>query len=100
MKFSLTLPDAEATVIEFYRSSLWGSVWIKANGQKVLSRSALNPLNQISFSLTKNYEFSLPGSSPRHVCITKERPLFFAGFRPNRYIVTFNGHPIEEQVGY
>jgi hypothetical protein len=100
MKFSFTLPDTEATVIEFYRSSFWGSVWIKANGQKVLSRSALNPLNQISFSLTKNYEFSLPGSSPRHVCITKERPLFFAGFRPNRYIVTFNGHTLEEQVGY
>jgi hypothetical protein len=100
MKFSFKLPDHEATVIEFYRSSLWGSVWIKANGQKVLSRSAFNPLNQVSFSLTKNYEFSLPGSSPRHVCITKERPLLFAGFRRNRYIVTFNGHPIEEHVGY
>jgi hypothetical protein len=100
MKFSLALPDAEGTVIEFYRSSFWGSVWIKANGQKVLSRSALNPLNQVSFSLTKNYEFSLPGSSPRHICITKVRPLLFAGFRPNRYIVTFNGHPLEEQVGY
>ena len=100
MKFSLTLPDAEATVIEFYRSSFWGSVWIKANGQKVLSRSALNPLNQVSFSLTRNYEFSLPGSSPRHICITKVRPLLLAGFRPNRYIVTFNGHPLEEQVGY
>jgi hypothetical protein len=100
MKFTFTLPDAEATVIEFYRSSFWGSVSIKANRQEVLSRSAFNPLNQVSFSLTKNYEFSLPGLSPRHVCITKVRPLLFAGFRPNRYIATFNGHPIEEQIGY
>jgi hypothetical protein len=100
MKFSLTLPDAEATVIEFYRSSFWGSVWIKANGQKVLSRSAFNPLNQVSFSLTRNYEFWLPGSSPRHVCIAKVRPQVLAGFRRNRYIVAFNGHPIEEHVGY
>jgi hypothetical protein len=100
MKFSFTLPDPEATVIEFYRSSFWGSVWIKANGQKVLGRSAFNPLNQISFSLTRNYEFSLPGPSPRNVCVTKVRPLLLAGFRRNRYIVTFNGHPIEERVGY
>ena len=100
MKFTFTLPDPEATVIEFYRGFFWGSVWIKANGQKVLSRSGFNPLNQVSFSLTRNYEFSLPGSSPRNVCITKVRPLFLAGFRRNRYIVTFNGHPIEEHIGY
>jgi hypothetical protein len=100
MKFFFTLPDSEATVIEFYRSSFWGSVWIKANGQKILGRSAFNPLNQISFSLTRNYEFSLPGPSPRNVCVTKVRPLLLAGFRRNRYIVTFNGHPIEERVGY
>jgi hypothetical protein len=100
MKFSFTLPDPDATVIEFYRSSFWGSVWIKANGQKVLGRSAFNPLIHFSLSLTRNYEFSLPGSSPRHVCITKLRPLLLAGFRRNRYTVTFNGHPIEEHVGY
>ncbi|MGD0347308.1 MAG: hypothetical protein ABSA85_11155 [Terracidiphilus sp.] len=100
MKFTFTLPDPEATVIEFYRSALWGGVWIKANGQKVFSKSAFNPSSQISFSLTCNYQFSLPGSSPRHVCITKKRPFLFAGFRRNRYIVTFNGQPIEEHFGY
>jgi hypothetical protein len=100
MTFTFKLPDPEATVIEFYRSSLWGSVWIKANGHKVLSSSAFNPLNQVSLSLTRKYEFSLPGPSPRHVCITKVRPLLFAGFRRNRYIVTFNGQTIEEHVGY
>lgn len=100
MTFTFKLPDPEATVIEFYRSSLWGSVWIKANGQKVFSSSAFNPRNQIDFSLTRKYQVSLPGPSPRHVCITKVRPLFFAGFRRHRYIVTFNGQPIEEHFGY
>ncbi len=100
MTFTFKLPDPEATVIEFYRSSLWGSVWIKANGQKVFSKSAFNPSSQIDLSLTRKYEVSLPGPSPRHVCITKVRPLLFAGFRRHRYFVSFNGQPIEEHYGY
>ncbi len=100
MQFTFKLPDPEATVIEFYRSSFWGAVLIKANGRVVFSKSAFNPLNHFSLSLTRRYEFSLPGSSPSHICITKERPLLFAGFRRNRYIVTFNGQPLGEHVGH
>ncbi len=100
MKFAFKLPDAEETVIEFYRSSFWGSVWIKANDRVVFSRSAFNPLIHFSLFLSRNYQFSLPGSSPRDVCITKERPLLLAGFRRNRYIVSFNGQPLAEHVGY
>jgi hypothetical protein len=100
MKFAFKLPDAEGTVIEFYRNSFWGSVRINANDTTVFSRSAFNPLIHFSLFLSRNYEFSLPGSSPRHVCITKERPLFLAGFRRNRYVVSFNGQTLAEHVGY
>jgi len=100
VKFTFMLPEPEATVIEFYRSSFWGTVWIKANGRVVFSQSAFNPSIHFSLSLTRNYEFSLPGSSPRDICITKERPRFLAGFRRNRYIVSFNGQPLGEHVGY
>jgi hypothetical protein len=100
MKFSFKLPDPEETVVEFYRSGFWGSVRIKANGQMVFSRSAFNPSIHFFHSLTRNYEFSLPGSLPRHVCITKERPILLAGFRRSRYIVSFNGQPLGEHVGY
>jgi hypothetical protein len=100
LTFTFKLPTPEEIIVEFHRSSFWGSVWVKANGQKVFSRSAFNPLNQFSLSTTRNYEFSLPGPSPRHVCITKERPLLLAGFRRNRYIVFFNNQPIAEHVGY
>jgi hypothetical protein len=100
MRFTFKLPAPDETVVEFYRSGFWGSVWIKANGQRVFSSSAFNPLNQISFSLSRNYEFSLRGPSPRHVCITKTRPILFAGFRRSRYTVSFNGVWLEEHVGY
>ncbi len=99
MKFTCKLPDELGTVIEFRRSSFWGSLSIKANGDVVLKRSALNPLTHFYPSLTRKYEFSLPGSTPRQVCIVKERPLLLAGFRKNRYRISFNGLEIGEFVG-
>jgi hypothetical protein len=99
MKFTCELPDDQRTIIEFSRSSFWGSLSIKADGQVVLRRSAFNPLTHFYPSLTRKYEFSLPGTSPRHVCVTKERPLLLAGFRQNRYVVSSNGQKIGEYVG-
>jgi len=99
MKFACKLPDDQGTVIEFRRSSFWGSVSIRANDEVVFKMSAFNPLTHFSLSLTRKYEFSIPGSSPRQVCIVKERPLLLAGFRSNRYRVSFNGLDIEEFVG-
>lgn len=101
MKFNCTLPDQQGTVIEFNRNPFFGSLSIKANSQVVYSRSAFNLLSHFEFSLTRNYEFSLPGSAPCHVCITKERPLFpFAGLRRNRYHVLFNGQNIGDYIGF
>jgi hypothetical protein len=99
MKFTCVLPDKDGTTIEFYRNSFFGSLTIRANGKRVYSISAFNPFTHFGVSLTRNYEFSLPGSEPRHVCITKERPLFLAGFRPNCYRVSFNGVEIGNFVG-
>jgi hypothetical protein len=94
MKFTCVLPDHEGTLIEFSRSRFFGSVSIKANGRKAYSLSAFNPRVHFSTTLTREYKFSLPGSSPRHVCITKERPLILAGVRASRYRVAFNGEHI------
>ena len=99
MKFTCVLPDKEGTTIEFYRNSFFGSLTVRANGINVYSRSAFDPSTHFGTSLTRNYEFSLPGSEPRHVCITKERPLLLAGFRSNSYRVSFNGVEIGNFVG-
>lgn len=99
MRFTCVLPDKDGTTIQFYRNSFFGSLSIRANGKKVYSGSAFNPFTHFGSSLTRNYEFSLPGAEPRHVCITKERPLILAGFRPNGYRVSFNGVEIGNFVG-
>lgn len=100
MKFICVLPDKDGTTIEFSRNSFFGSLTIRANGKKVYSRSAFNPLTHFGVSLSRNYEFSLPGPDRRDVCITKERPLLLAGFRPNSYRVSFNGAEIGNFVGF
>jgi hypothetical protein len=99
VKFTCMLPDKDGTTIEFYRNSFFGSLTIRANGTRVYSRSAFAPSTHFGASLTRSYEFSLPGPEPRHVCITKERPLLLAGFRPNSYRVSFNGVEIGNFVG-
>lgn len=99
MEFTCVLPDEEGTIIRFYRNSFFGSVSIKANGQVVYSRSALNPSIHFESALTREYEFSLPGATPRHVCITKVRPLVLAGVRTNRYDVAYNGQNIGSYAG-
>jgi len=100
VKFTIVLPDKDKTIVEFYRSPFSGSLSIMASGKRVYCESAFNPFTHLSLSLSRNYEFSLPGSVPRHVCITKERPLLFAGFRQNRYRVSFNGIEIGKFVGF
>jgi hypothetical protein len=72
MKFAFKLPDAEGTVIEFYRNSFWGSVRINANDTTVFSQSAFNPL--IHFSLF----LSLLAAS----CLHYEREAAFPGWIP------------------
>jgi hypothetical protein len=100
MKFTCVLPDQQGTIIEFARNPFIGSLSIKANGQVVYSKSAFSLLAQFDPALRRNYEFSLPGSMLRHVCITKERPLLLAGFRRNRYHVIFNGQNIGDYIGF
>jgi hypothetical protein len=99
VKFTCILPDKEGTALEFYRSPFFGSLTISTNGKKVLGRSVFNPSTHFGFTLKRNYEFSLPGPEPRHVCVTKKRPLLFAGFRPHSYQVAFNGVEIGSFVG-
>jgi hypothetical protein len=100
MKFNCVLPDQQGTVIEFARNPFFGSLSIKANGQVVYSRSAFSLLAHFDLALMRNYEFSLPGPTLRHVCITKERPLLLAGWRRNRYHVMFNGQIMGNYIGF
>lgn len=99
MEFTCVLPDQEGTTIRFYRNSFLGSVSVMANGQVAYSLSALDPSIHFSTALTREYKFFLPGSAPRHVCITKVRPLVLAGLRANRYDIAFNGQNIGSYVG-
>jgi hypothetical protein len=99
MKFTCVLPDQDGTLIEFNRNNFFGSVSIKANGQVVFSLSAFNPSIHFSTTLSREYKFSLPGSTPRQVCITKERPVILAGVRASRYHVVFNGGHVGTYTG-
>ncbi len=100
MRFTCKVPGQEGTGIEFYRNPFTGSLSIKANGHVVYSESAFDPRTHFGLSLTRSYEFELPGPRPWHVCIVKERPALFAGFRPSRYQVFFNGEKVESLSGY
>jgi len=99
MKFELDVGE-EKTRVAFARNWFTGKLRIKVNGIVVVWNSALNPLTHFSLTLARSYRFNLNDKKESEVIIVKVRPLWFAGIRPQTYIVFWKGERIAQYVGY
>jgi len=100
MTFDFDVGDEKKARVSFYRNWFTGTLRIKVNGSLVLWRSALNPLTHFSINLTRAYSFYLEDDKENEVVIVKVRPLLFAGFRPQTYIVLWKVNQIAQYRGY
>ena len=100
MKFTLEVGEKEKHRIDYYRNWFFGTERLQVDGEIVASRSVVSPSNYISIPLCRRYEFSVGASEPHAVVFEKERPLLFAGCRPNKYRVLVDGKLVHAREGY
>jgi hypothetical protein len=100
MKFAFTVGTPESHRVEFSRSALSGTMSIKVDGKTVATKSAANLGTHFSLKLTRRYTFTVGTPEQHQVTIEHQRPLLFAGFRPQTYRVFVDGEVIEERTGY
>ena len=95
MKFSFEVGTEERHTVEFDFNSMWGNLSIKVDGQSVVS-----DFRMLSLRLTTSYTFNV-GERERHaVRIEKERKLFFAGLRQQKYRVFIDDQLVREYEGF
>jgi hypothetical protein len=95
MTFAFQVGDREKHAVSFHFNQLWGNLKISVD-QKPL----IKDFRIVSLKLIKSYEFSV-GAEERHsVKIEKERKLFFAGFRKQRYRVFVDGALVKQHEGF
>ena len=100
MKIEFTIDGPENIDVVIARDSFTGSFTLRENGNEHIVKSALNPLTHFNIKLTKEYEVEV-GTLQKHIVkIVHTRPLFLAGFRPQKYLVTVDGVPAAEYEGY
>lgn len=89
--------EIDGTTIEFARNPFTGQCTLNTDaGEKVLA-SSLNPFTHFSAKLTRQWQCSING---HQVIVEKERPLLFAGFRPQTYRIFVDGKLVQESTGY
>ena len=94
MKFSFEVGEHERHRVGFSFNQFWGQVEILVDGESVRRDLALFSLN-----LVRRYAFTV-GAAERHdVVIEKERKLFLAGLRAQKYRVFVDGKLVEEHEG-
>lgn len=91
MKFSIDIGKNEKHSISYSFNKFWGNVSIKVNDKKIIS-----DFRMFSTSLTNSYEFEIGIAEKHKIKIEKIRPLAFAGFRTNRYLVFLDGKFLKE----
>jgi hypothetical protein len=100
MKFTLEVGDKEKSKIEFSRNCWTGVMKAIVDGHKLMLQSPFSPFTYISFTLMRRYTFPVGRTEKHEVMIEKQRPLLFAGFRPQTYRVFVDGQMVHEQSGY
>jgi hypothetical protein len=100
MQFTLEIGDKEKSTIEFSRNWFTGAMTILVDGQRVAHQSPLSPATHFSGTLKRHYEFEAGKTEKHKVVLEKERPLLFAGGRPQIYRVFVDGELVHEQSGY
>jgi hypothetical protein len=100
MKFTLEVGDKEKSKIEFSRNCWTGVMKAIVDGRKLMLQSPFSLFTYISFTSRRSYKFSVGNAEKHEVMIEKERPLLFAGFRPQTYRVFVDGQMVHEQQGF
>jgi hypothetical protein len=95
MKFSFEVGTEERHVVEFDFDSMWGNLSIKVDGQRVVS-----DFRSFSLRLTVSHTFNVGVREQHAVRIEKERKLFLAGLRKQKYRVFVDHQLIREYEGF
>jgi hypothetical protein len=94
MQFSFEVGFNEKHIVSLDYNQMVGLLSISVDNREVI-----NELRMFSLSLVKTYDFFV-GINERHaVRIEKERKLFLAGLRKQKYRVYIDGHFIREYEG-
>jgi hypothetical protein len=95
MKFSFEVGTEERHTVEFDFDSMRGNLSIKVDGQRVVT-----DFRMLSLRLTVAYSFNV-GERERHaVRIEKQRKLFLAGLRKQKYRVFVDERLIKGYEGF
>ncbi len=94
MQFSFEVGSDEKHLVRVDYNQMVGLMSITVDGREVIREK-----NMFSLSLVRKFEFEV-GLNERHtVRIEKERKLFLAGVRNQKYRVYVDGHLIREHEG-
>jgi hypothetical protein len=100
VRFTLEVGDNEKSIIEFSRNWFTGAMRILVNREQVAQQSWLAPSTHFDFTRKRRHQFIVGNAEQREVVIERERPLIFAGVRPQTYRAFVDGQLIHEQSGY
>lgn len=95
MDFMFMVGKKEKHMVAFHFNRFWGNLDIRVDGKTVIKDI------RIGFTkLIKKYEFPVGYAEPHKVVIEKERKLFLAGFRKQKYRVFIDERLMQEYEGY
>jgi hypothetical protein len=89
--------EIEGTGVEFSRNSITGRSTLTTDTETKTLQSPFNPFTHFSWRLRRRWPFFIKG---HEVSIELQRPLLFAGFRPQTYRVLVDGKVIQERDGF
>jgi hypothetical protein len=96
MKFTVQI-GSKPSRLDFYRSPWFGAMRILLDGHLIAERSSLSYSTHWNFQLLKRYEFR---ADIHDVVVEHQRPLLFAGFRPQTFRVLVDGTVVHQEHGY
>ena len=83
--------------VEFRRNWFTGRASLVVDGVEKILADAADIRTHFSVRLVRAWKLAMFGHD---IEIKKTRPLFFAGFRPQHYVVSIDGTPVEERSGF
>ncbi|CAN5254601.1 hypothetical protein BH10ACI1_BH10ACI1_33820 [soil metagenome] len=95
MNFTFEVGNQEKHLITFNFNQFWGNLKITVDNEDIIKN-----IHLLSLSLIRQYRFNVGETERHNVLIEKERKLFFAGFRKQKYRVFVDGKLFNEYEGF
>ena len=89
--------DVDKMPVVLERNWFWGGMKLRTPAGDTILQHPLNPSTHFSFRRTRTWEQDIAG---RCVRIEKTRSLWFAGARPQKYVVHIDGQQVISREGY